>query len=77
MFYNQNKVFVSFATDRRGISGSIALIQPQVEQGGKSGQQRAPYFLTGRQETGDGLLTASAAENIPLRAERSKGEMVE
>ena len=35
------------------------------KQGGKSGQQRAPYFLTGRALTGDGQRTASATENKP------------
>ena len=34
-------------------------------RGGKSGQQRAPYFLTGRALTGDGQGTASATENKP------------
>ena len=32
---------------------------------GKSGQRRVPYFLTGRQGTGDGYLTASATESVP------------
>lgn len=32
-------------------------------RGGKSGQHRAPYFLTGRTLTGDGQRTASATEN--------------
>ena len=35
------------------------------KQGGKSGQQRAPYFLTGRALIGDGQGTASATENKP------------
>ena len=35
------------------------------KQGGKSGQQRAPYFLTGRALIGDGQSTASATENKP------------
>jgi len=30
---------------------------------GKSGHHRASYFLTGREQFGDELLTASAAEN--------------
>lgn len=36
-------------------------------KGGKSGQRRAPYFLTGRGLTGDGQSTESATENIPSR----------
>ncbi len=34
-----------------------------VRRRGKSGQRRASYFLTGRQQTGNCLLTASATEN--------------
>jgi len=32
---------------------------------GKSGQHRAPYFLTGRGHAGDGMVTDSATENVP------------
>lgn len=46
---------------------------------GKSGQHRAPYFLTGRVLTGDGQYTASATENIPsdpISIGMDKGEKV-
>jgi len=46
---------------------------------GKSGQRRAPYFLTGRVLTGDGQYTASATENIPsdpISIGMDKGEKV-
>ena len=55
------------------------------KQGGKSGQQRAPYFLTGRALIGDGQSTASATENKPpsekaktclVSLTRGKGEKV-
>ena len=45
-------------------------------EGGKSGQHRAPYFLTGRYQVGDDLVTDSATENIPPRSDRGKGEKV-
>ena len=41
------------------------VLPPRSFRGGKSGQQRAPYFLTGRAMTGDGQSTASATENKP------------
>ena len=34
-----------------------------MQMGGKSGQHRAPCFLTGRYKIGDDFITASAAEN--------------
>lgn len=47
---------------------------------GKSGLHRAPYFLTGRGQVGDDLITESATENIPSRPDsyrdRDKGEKV-
>jgi hypothetical protein len=46
-----------------------------MQMGGKSGQHRAPCFLTGRYKIGDDFITASAAENIPLGF-LSKGEKV-
>jgi len=48
------------------------------QKGGKSGQHRAPYFLTGRGLIGDGQSTESAAENIPPQPllEWGKGEKV-
>jgi hypothetical protein len=44
--------------------------------GGKSEQQRASYFLTGRHCLGNEAMTASATENIPPRQNRGKGEKV-
>ncbi len=43
-----------------------------MKMGGKSGQHRAPCFLTGRYKIGDDFITASAAENIPLARVRVK-----
>jgi hypothetical protein len=46
---------------------------------GKSGQHRAPYFLTGRVLIGNGQYTASATENIPsdpISIGMDKGEKV-
>jgi hypothetical protein len=43
-----------------------------MERGGKSGHQRAEWFLTG---TG-GNPRESATENIPPRVMRGKGEKV-
>lgn len=49
-----------------------------VRERGKSGQRRAPYFLTGRGHSGDGMITASATENKPPNSCKGvgKGEMV-
>lgn len=44
-------------------------------RGGKSGQHRAPYFLTGRGPAGDSGITDSATENKPS-AKVDKGEKV-
>ena len=41
------------------------LITIEIERGGKSGQHRVTYFLTGRREIN--FLTDSATENKPLR----------
>ena len=41
----------------------IALFRKYSERGGKSGQCRAPYFLTGRGIVGDDSATDSATEN--------------
>jgi len=50
---------------------------PNYRERGKSGQQRAPYFLTGRDCVGDDMVTDSATENIPPVLYRAgKGEKV-
>jgi len=75
MTADQRKVFLSFVVSERN--------KPSYRRGecrgGKSGQQRVPYFLTGRQGAGNGQLTASATENIPPGTffMSGKGEKVE
>jgi len=50
---------------------------PHQWKGGKSGQHRAPYFLTGRGPIPKYRTTDSATENIPpLYFYRGKGEKV-
>jgi len=44
-----------------------ASVAPKQVRGGKSGQHRAPYFLTGRRQLGDRLPTDSATESKPPR----------
>ena len=60
----------------KGISRPTAAVKCR---GGKSGQHRVPYFLTGRQVIGNDHLTASATENIPPGRffVSGKGEKVE
>lgn len=48
---------------------------PQGE-GGKSGQRRAPCFLTGRGPAGNGRSTESATERETARRKAGKGEKV-
>jgi len=45
----------------------LSLFGMQVQERGKSGQQRAAYFLTGRRNVGNYFATASATENIPQK----------
>jgi len=58
----------------------VRLIASQgfAEWGGKSGQCRAPYFLTGRGIVGDDGVTESATENKlpPVPGSGGKGEKV-
>ena len=72
---DQRKVFLSFVVSE-GISRPTAAVKCR---GGKSGQHRVPYFLTGRQVIGNDQLTASATENIPPGTffVSGKGEKVE
>lgn len=42
--------------------------------GGKSGQQRVPYFLTGRGSITNYTITESATENYTVLLRQDKGE---
>ncbi len=57
-------LFRPIPQNSRTLQGASRLAAP-IYRGGKSGQQRAPYFLTGRALIGDGQSTASATENKP------------
>lgn len=80
MFFELNKnlgesllcvwLFRPIPQNSRTLQGASRLAAP-IYRGGKSGQQRAPYFLTGRALTGDGQGTASATENKPPLLEAS------
>lgn len=75
---------LSFKLPYFAVCKSSCRSQDKNQEGGKSGQHRAPYFLTGRLMTGDGHGTESATENKPpldaglaLIPSRGKGEKVE
>jgi len=54
-------------------SDQYALTASEI-RGGKSGQHRAPYFLTGRDRMRKLPVTESVTETIPSRPSRDKGE---
>ena len=58
-----------------GVTFAIAVRLTASEiRGGKSGQHRAPYFLTGRGRMRKLPVTESVTETIPSRPGRDKGE---